>query len=128
MVTAALAGSLTVAMLPLLATSASAQSTGEQAAFVANDAQKGFEGTDLLTPENTLIERSSDGLVITVKIPTPEPGSYTYPEEIPAERYAAPEAFSGWAFVFNHPEFCVTSPEPPRCGGEDFNDQVKFGI
>ncbi|MFV2064380.1 MAG: hypothetical protein ACC726_12855, partial [Chloroflexota bacterium] len=58
----------------------------------------------------------------------PEPGSYPYPEGVPAEQQAAPEVFTGWLFVFNYPEICVTSAEPPFCGPDDFNDRVRFGV
>ena len=56
---------------------------------------------------------------------TPDAGSYTYPETIAAEAQAQPEVFTGWAFVFNYPEFCAT---PYECGGDDFNETVKAGV
>lgn len=100
---------------------------GDQADVVENFATEATGGPDLLLAENAHIERSPDGITISVRMPTPEPGSYTYPETVPPERQAHPEGFTGWAFVFNHPELCVTNPEPPRCGPQDFNDQVRFG-
>ncbi len=112
----------------VLAADEAMMAEGQQADMVENFAQEAFGTPDLLIPENAMIERGPDGLTFLVMIPTPEPGSYTYPEAIPEERHAAPEAFSGWAAVFNYPEHCVTNSEPPFCGGEDFNDQVKGGL
>lgn len=114
------------ASLALVATGASAQSMGQPADIVENFPTSG--APDLLLADNALIERTAEGVTLNMKLVTPEPGSYTYPEGVPAERQAAPEAFTGWAFVFNNPEHCVTSAEPPFCGPDDFNDQVKFGI
>jgi len=116
------------ASLALVATSVSAQTMGQPADFVENAATSEAGGADLLLAENAMIERTADGVTISLKLITPEPGTYTYPEDVPAERQAAPESFTGWAFVFNHPELCATNPEPPRCGPDDFNDQVKFGV
>jgi hypothetical protein len=114
--------------LALLATGASAQEMGEPAAFIENFATDivGLPGP--LTPENTSIVRTEEGLTITLKMPTPEPGSYNYPEGIPAESQAGPEIFTGWAFIFNHPENCVSFPEPPRCGPDDFTDESKASV
>lgn len=100
---------------------------GVEADIVENFATQAGGGADLLAPENAHLVRGPDGITISMRLPTPEPGSYTYPDTVPAERQAHPEAFTLWAFVFNHPELCVTSPEPPRCGPDDFNDAVRFG-
>jgi hypothetical protein len=116
------------AALALGTTGVSAQSVGQPADIVENFATMAAGSPDLLLAENATIERSADGVTINMGLVTPEPGSYTYPEDVPAESQAAPESFTGWAFVFNNPEFCVTSEEPPFCGPDDFNDQVKFGV
>ena len=110
--------------LALMATSAVAQDMGTPATSVENFASE-VTGAELLLPENAVIERSEDGISLSLKLVTPEAGSYTYPEGIGQERQAQPEVFTGWAFVFNHPELCAT---PHQCGPDDFNDQVKFGI
>jgi hypothetical protein len=54
--------------------------------------------------------RADDKLIISVTIPTPEPGSYNYPGANPFNPAAIPgnpEAYSLWAFVFNYPENCA---------------------
>jgi hypothetical protein len=58
----------------------------------------------------TLI-RTSNGVNIQVTIPTPESSTYAYPDDATP---GAPESFSGWAFVFNHPDLC-TDP----CNSDD---------
>lgn len=85
-------------------------------------------GAELLTAENARLTRTEDGISISMKLITPEAGSYKYPDTIPAERQSQPEVFTGWVFIFNNPEQCTSFPgtEFP-CGGDDFNDQVKAG-
>ncbi len=50
------------------------------------------------------LTRSPSGLRIKVTMPTPAPGSYTYPSG--ATNDGGPEAFSLWAFVFANPGAC----------------------
>jgi len=58
----------------------------------------------------TLI-RGKKGITISLSIPTPMAGTYNYPlGTVPGH----PEAFTGWAFVFNYPGLC-TDP----CNGDD---------
>jgi hypothetical protein len=54
--------------------------------------------------------RSDKKLIISVRIPTPVPGSYNYPGANPFNPAAIegnPEAYSLWAFVFNYPAECA---------------------
>jgi len=117
------AGSLLLAgSLTLIAAGVSAEGMGDPAGMTEN-----FPAPDagLLQPENTSISRSDDGVHLHLDLTTPDAGSYTYPETIAAEAQAQPEVFTGWAFVFNYPEFCAT---PYECGGDDFNETVKAGV
>ncbi len=118
---------VTVVALATLSIGTVAASTSAPADVVRNDPTEG-SGPELLTRENTLIDRDADGVTITLRIPTPLPGSYAYPEDIPPERWAYPEAFTGWAAIFNNPELCTTSETPPYCGPGDRNDEVKYGM
>ncbi len=82
--------------------------------------------------------RSQDALQVSLKIPRPMPGEYTYPPaETPAGDPTPPvgvgesEVFTLWMFVFNHPELCRDPytcrlvdifgddemPDPPAAGG-----------
>jgi hypothetical protein len=58
----------------------------------------------------TLI-RAKNGITISLGMPTPMAGTYNYP---PGAVPGHPEAFTGWAFVFNYPDMC-TGP----CDGND---------
>ena len=63
--------------------------------------------------------RSENGLVVSVRIPTPAPNSYNYPPANPFNPAAVPgkpEAFTLWAFVFNYPDSCAT---PGHCVPSD---------
>lgn len=64
--------------------------------------------------------RQGNGISVAVKMKTPEPGSYLYPD---GTKPGHPEVFTLWMFVFNHPEHC-SGP----CGPDDMtNPDVKFG-
>ncbi len=55
--------------------------------------------------------RGPNGLVASVTVPTPLPGTYNYP----AGRVSGhPEVFTAWAFVFNYPNLCTVP-----CGADD---------
>jgi hypothetical protein len=112
------------ALLMAVANVASAEDMGTSANVVENF-PNGEDGAQLLLAENAHIERRDDGVTLSLRLDTPEAGSYVYPETIGTERQAQPEAFTGWAFVFNHPELCQT---PYQCGPADFNEQVKAGV
>lgn len=47
------------------------------------------------------IRRTSNGISVKVSMPTPEPGTYSYPE---GAEEGHPEAFTLWVFVFNDPD------------------------
>ena len=104
-------------------------------------AQAGSETIDLLSPGppgapgpvysagGATLERSATGLAVSVRLLTPESGSYTYPDETVPGR---PEAFTGWLIVFNHPELCngecdgddLGTSAPARGGGYLIGGQV----
>lgn len=64
----------------------------------------------LLAMDGAKLVRSDNKLIISVRVPTPEPGSYNYPlgNTWNLDAYPGnPEAYSLWAFVFNDPASCV---------------------
>jgi len=72
-------------------------------------------------PDGAQLVRQANGIAASVKMPTPEPGSYLYPD---GTTPGHPEVFTLWMFVFNHPEHC-TDP----CGPDDMtNPDVEFGV
>lgn len=68
-------------------------------------------GMGVYAPDGARVVRQKDGLRVSVRVPTPEPGTYVYPAGIEAGH---PEVFTLWAFIFNHPELCVGP-----CDGDD---------
>jgi len=70
------------------------------------------------------INRGASGVTATVTMPTPEPGTYMYPDSATSPTSSGvaghPEAFSLWVFVFFNPEECAV---PNLCGpGDLIND------
>lgn len=68
-------------------------------------------GGGVYTADGATVVRQTRGLRISMRVPTPEPGTYFYP---PGTEAGHPEVFTLWAFVFNFPELCS---EP--CGSDD---------
>lgn len=102
---------------------------GQTATFVVNTpTDPDATGVTLLEADQAILRRLPDRIVIEVRMRTPEPGSYRYALSVPPERWAAPEVFTGWLFVFNRPEQCVSSTEPPRCGPKDFVKRTRAGV
>lgn len=68
--------------------------------------------------------RSDTGITISLRMPTPEPGTYSYPPGNPFNPPAVPghpEVFSLWAFIFNFPEDCEAPVSSPTgCDLADF--------
>ena len=81
--------------------------------------QLGDPAPDVFEDAATL-RRTPNAIQVKVQMPTPEPGSYEYPD--PEEHPTAappghPEVFTLWSFVFNYPENCVAGPHD--CGSDD---------
>ena len=78
-------------------------------------------GGAVYAPEGARLVRQANGIAVSVKMPTPEPGSYLYPA---GTEPGHPEVFTLWMFVFNRPEHCS---DP--CGPDDMtNPDVEFGV
>jgi len=78
-------------------------------------------GEAVYAPDGAQLVRQAIGIAVSVRMPTPEPGSYLYPD---GTEPGHPEVFTLWMFVFNHPEHC-TDP----CGPDDMtNPDVEFGV
>jgi hypothetical protein len=112
----------------LLAPAAAAQPEPQIADRVENDPVEMLGGAPILRAEEALITRYEDRLTFEVRMDTPAPGSYVYPEDVPEARKAAPEVFTAWAFVFNHPEHCLGDVDWDYCGAADFSEDVRSGV
>jgi hypothetical protein len=70
--------------------------------------------------DGAMINRGANGITASVTMPTPEPGTYMYPESATwptsSGEEGRPEAFSLWVFLFFNPEECAV---PNSCGPAD---------
>lgn len=102
----------------LLALPASAAQNSETIPLLSQD----DGGRTEIEGGTTTLTRSHAGLKIKVVMPTPEPGSYTYPG---GADEGSPEAFSVWVFVFADPALCDGScsglADVAASGGGVFN-------
>ena len=65
-------------------------------------------GGPVVAPGGASILRTANGVSASVVMPTPEPGSYTYPTGATGSGIAGhPEVFSLWVFIFFNPEECA---------------------
>lgn len=86
--------------------------------MAAADAFGQGPGGSVVAEDGATLGRTPNGISMTVSMPTPKPGSYTYPSGPPGgawtDEEGPPEGFTLWAFVFNEPDSCDGD-----CGGDD---------
>jgi hypothetical protein len=93
----------------VLAISATGFVTADQTIEYADVVGQGPAGS-VLAYDGAKLVRSDNKLIISVRVPTPEPGSYNYPAGNAWNNDAYPgnpEAYSLWGFVFNDPASCT---------------------
>jgi hypothetical protein len=67
---------------------------------------QGMDGPTVAV-DGAALNRTANGVTATLSMPTPEPGSYEYPEGANASGVPGhPEAFSLWVFIFFNPQAC----------------------
>ena len=70
-------------------------------------------GGPTVAEDGASILRTDNGVIASVSMPTPEPGSYAYPVGPNASGVPGhPEAFSLWVFIFFNPEACDGDCDP----------------
>lgn len=79
-------------------------------------------GGPVVAEDGSTIRRSKNGISMRLSMPTPEPGTYTYPESGVFSGPGHPEGFSLWAFTFNDPAACDGG-----CGGDDLGQPAGGG-
>lgn len=78
---------------------------------------QGLDGP-VVSEDGAEIRRRAAGVTAKVSLPTPEPGSYTYPEGPTASGIEGhPETFSLWVFIFFNPDAC-----DGECDGADLQN------
>ncbi len=83
-------------------------------------------GGDTYKSNGAKLTRTDHSMEVKWKVPTPEPGSYTYPDPAPthpAIEPGYPEVFTLWMFVFDYPELCSDGV----CNGNDIGDTPARG-
>jgi hypothetical protein len=77
-------------------------------------------GGPTVAVNGAMINRGASGVTASVTMPTPEPGTYMYPDSVTWPTSSGveghPEAFSLWVFLFFNPEECAV---PSNCGPAD---------
>ncbi|MFW6198854.1 MAG: hypothetical protein ACOC5E_03420 [Acidobacteriota bacterium] len=88
---------------------------------------QGPEGS-VVAEGGATIQRTPHGISGQVSMPTPEPGTYTYPSGPEGgawtDEEGPPEVFTLWAFTFNDPEQCEV---PNECSPGDLGDPAGGG-
>lgn len=112
----------------LLTSSVLGQPEPEQAVRVENEPVVSLGAEPTLRAEEAFITRHDDRITFEIRMDTPLPATYVYPDEVPEQRKAAPEVFTAWAFVFNRPENCVGDVDWDYCGANDFSEDVRAGV
>lgn len=90
---------------------------------------------DIVAEDGATLRRTPNGISVKLQMPTPEPGTYTYPSGPEGgawtDEEGPPEAFTLWAFVFNNPEECEhadgEAPEGIECGSGDLGERAGGG-
>ncbi len=108
--------SLVIVAILVLAGQVPASATPPETADVMDQG-----GGAVYAPSGASLVRQPNGIAVSLTMPTPESGSYLYPD---GTTPGHPEVFTLWMFVFNHPENCTTP-----CGPDDMtNPAVEFGV
>ncbi|MGB3737320.1 MAG: hypothetical protein WA964_20370 [Ilumatobacter sp.] len=83
-------------------------------------------GGDTYKSKGATLIRTDHSVEVKWKVPTPDPGSYTYPDPAPTHppiEPGHPEVFTLWMFVFDNPELCSDDV----CDGNDVGDTPARG-
>ncbi len=95
-------------------------------------------GGPIVSMDGATLIRVPNGITISLKMPTPPPGSYTYPDPNAFQdrvEMGRPEVFTGWAFIFNYPDMCngpcdsddIGMDKPAKGGAYNFAGHVAGG-
>lgn len=82
---------------------------------------QGMDGP-VVAADGATIRRTASSISMALSMPTPEPGTYRYPEAGVFSGPGHPEAFTLWAFTFDDPDACAGD-----CGSDDFGQPAGGG-
>ena len=109
---------------PLICLAFSLTAFAQGAARSSSDVS-GQGGGPTVAEDGATVIRTKNGVSASLSMPVPYPGTYNYPPGNafqPNVYIGAPEVFTGWMFIFNHPELC-SAP----CNGDDVGDTPAQG-
>jgi len=115
---------LKIAPLALLVVGLNAYAQG--AAKSTRDVIGQGEAGPVVSEDGATLIRTNNGVTASLQMPTPVPGSYVYPPGNafqPQVYMGSPEVFTGWIFIFNHPEECSDGV----CDSNDLGETPAMG-
>ena len=107
-----------VHFLPISLLAISLQANAQGASHETVDVVGQSGAGPVVSEDGATIIRTKNGISASLKMPTPIPGSYTYPDGNAFQPFVFvghPEVFTGWIFIFNNPSECSDGV----CGGDD---------
>jgi hypothetical protein len=120
-----------VHILPVALLAMSLQANAQGASHETVDVVGQSSAGPVVSEDGATIIRTKNGITASLKMPTPIPGSYTYPDGNAFQPFVFvghPEVFTGWIFIFNNPAECSDGvcgsddlgPTPARGGAHNF--------
>jgi hypothetical protein len=124
--------------VPIALLAVSLQANAQGASHDTVDVVGQSSGGPVVSEDGATVIRTKNGVSASLKMPTPLPGSYTYPLTGPFQPevfVGHPEVFTGWIFIFNNPTACSDGicdsndlgPTPARGGAYNFGGHVVGG-
>lgn len=116
---------VTIAFVALMAASCSSDADGRQTFMMP-------ASEEVYAENAAALERSDDGVRVEAEMPTPEPGSYTYPSgdmvppwatphpDVSPGSESEPETFTLWLIAFNYPDKCTEG----KCDSDDLGSDT----
>ena len=127
-----------VHILPVALLAMSLQANAQGASHETVDVVGQSGAGPVVSEDGATIIRTKNAITASLKMPTPIPGSYTYPDGNAFQPFVFvghPEVFTGWIFIFNNPAECSDGecgsddlgPTPARGGAYNFAGHVVGG-
>lgn len=115
-----------VHLLPIALLAMSLQANAQGASHETVDVIGQSSAGPVVSEDGATVIRTKNGISASLKMPTPLPGSYTYPDPNgfqPMVVPGHPEVFTGWMFIFNNPAACSDG----ICNGDDLGNPDSRG-
>lgn len=113
-------------LIPIALLAVSVQAHAQGASKATADVVGQSLAGPVVSEDGAALIRTNSGVTASLTMPTPLPGSYTYPSGNafqPTVLVGHPEVFTGWLFVFNKPAECSDGV----CDGNDLGETPARG-